>query len=167
MVESIRNVIRQTGQALERPDAQGRPLQRFGGHSFRVAGAQLLAASGVPLQLIQLLGRWTSLAIQRYTQESALAVVPDIPSHVLNDEELLQWLPGPCSATPARHVSDDSSGARPSRAPVDDRALVSLRQTANDQQTQIQRLSGQLEQLRAAINKPQFAFVKRVRSPAL
>ena len=49
MVDVIRMVISQTGQALERPDAQGRSLQRFGGHSLRVAGAQLLAASGVPL----------------------------------------------------------------------------------------------------------------------
>ena len=129
-----------------------------------MAGAQLLAASGVPLQLIQLLGRWTSLAIQRYTQEAALAVVPDIPSQVLNDDEILQWLPGPCSATPARHLSVDQDDHRPPTVPVDDRAITALRKTSTSQQDQIHRLSGELEQLKAAITKPQFAFVKRVRS---
>ena len=87
MVAAIRSVIAATGQSLERPDANGQMLQRFGGHSLRVAGAQLLAASGVPLQLIQLLGRWTSMAIQRYTQESALAVVPDVPTQVLRGHD--------------------------------------------------------------------------------
>ena len=167
MVEAIRTVISQTGQALERPDAQGRPLQRFGGHSLRVAGAQMLAASGVPLQLIQLLGRWTSLAIQRYTQESALAVVPDIPSHVLGDDEILQWLPGPCSATPATPRPDVTGRPASPPAPVDSQAVASLRTTSTNQQAQIQRLSGELELLKQAINKPQFAFVKRVRSPVV
>lgn len=167
MVEVIRMVIGHTGQALERPDAQGRPMQRFGGHSLRAAGAQLLAASGVPIQLIQLLGRWTSMAIQRYTQEAALAVVPDLPSQVLEGDGIMHLLPGPCSATPTQ------SPPAVVQPPIDkddthnDEAIARLDQSNKDQGDQIQRIRGELNQMKAAITKPQFAFVKRIRSPVV
>ena len=167
MVEVIRMVIGHTGQALERPDAQGRPMQRFGGHSLRVAGAQLLAASGVPLQLIQLLGRWTSMAIQRYTQEAALAVVPDLPSQVLEGDGIMHLLPGPCSATPAQQppavvqppISKDDTH--------NDGAIARLDQSTKDHGDQIMKIRGELNQMKEAITKPQFAFVKRIRSPVV
>ena len=45
------------------------------GHSMRVSGAQHLAAMGMELPLIQLLGRWSSNLIYRYVAESPLATL--------------------------------------------------------------------------------------------
>ena len=56
-------------------DANGIERQVFGGHACRVAGATFLAAAGIPMAVIQLLGRWSSRAIERYTQSA--------PSHAL------------------------------------------------------------------------------------
>ncbi len=61
-------------------------------------------------------------------------MVPDIPSQVLNDDEILQWLPGPYSATPARHLSVDQDDHRPPTVPADDRAITALRETSTSQQ---------------------------------
>jgi len=132
-----------------------------------VAGAQLLAASGIPIQLIQLLGRWTSMAIQRYTQEAALAVVPDLPSQVLEGDGIMHLLPGPCSATPAQQplavvqppISKDDTH--------NDGAIARLDQSTKDHDDQILKIRGELNQMREAITKPQFAFVKRIRSPVV
>ena len=49
----------------------------------RVAGATFLAARGIPMAVIQLLGRWSSRAIERYTQSAPLALAPSAPSHAL------------------------------------------------------------------------------------
>ena len=65
-------------------DASGHVHELFGGHSLRVAGAQFLAAAGVEVSLIQLLGRWSSSAVERYTQQAALSVVPQVPAQVLS-----------------------------------------------------------------------------------
>ncbi|CAE7206162.1 ftsH [Symbiodinium natans] len=46
-------------------------LDRWAQHSFRVAGAQFLARSGVDVAVIQLIGRWGSNAIFRYVQTAA------------------------------------------------------------------------------------------------
>ena len=45
---------------------------RLSGHSLRRSGAQYLAALGMELMLIQVLGRWGSTAIERYVAESPL-----------------------------------------------------------------------------------------------
>ena len=164
MVQVIRRVIAATGQSLERPDANGRPLQRFGGHSLRVAGAQLLAASGIPLQLIQLLGRWTSLAIQRYTQEAALAVVPDVSEQVLRGRDLFSMLHGleiPMP-TPTSHSTPSADHADESLC--DQEPFLELKAASDRQQAQVQKIQTDLRRLQSAVTKPQFAFVKRVRS---
>lgn len=82
-----------------------------------MSGAPALAAAGVSTQLIQLLGRWTSVAIQRYTQNAALVVVPDITKYVLADE--------PCAATDPLQVmstgvvaTNSGTGASSSAAPA-------------------------------------------------
>lgn len=83
-ISAFRQVIAATGTPLERHDPNGKSIARFHGHVLRVSGAQLLFTAGVHLQLIQLLGRWTSLTILRYTQEAGLNLVPGIPDVVLN-----------------------------------------------------------------------------------
>ncbi|OLP99308.1 hypothetical protein AK812_SmicGene18150 [Symbiodinium microadriaticum] len=47
-------------------------LEDWAEHAFRVAGAQLLARSLVPLPTIQMLGRWGSMAVMRYVQEAVM-----------------------------------------------------------------------------------------------
>ncbi|CAE7851243.1 unnamed protein product, partial [Symbiodinium sp. KB8] len=49
-----------------------RQLEDWAEHAFRVAGAQLLARSMVPLPTIQMLGRWGSMAVMRYVQEAVM-----------------------------------------------------------------------------------------------
>ena len=71
-IKAIRNIIHLTGTETTRVGPSGRPLERFGGHSLRVAGSQFLAAHGVDTNTILLLGRWSSHAIQRYIQEASL-----------------------------------------------------------------------------------------------
>ena len=47
-------------------------MDRFGEHVLRVSGAQMMARAGLQLFIIQLFGRWGSMAIARYVQESHL-----------------------------------------------------------------------------------------------
>ncbi|CAE7905180.1 unnamed protein product, partial [Symbiodinium necroappetens] len=47
-------------------------IEDWAEHAFRVAGAQLLARSMVPLPTIQMLGRWGSMAVMRYVQEAVM-----------------------------------------------------------------------------------------------
>ena len=87
-IEAIRRVIAKTGTSLTRPGPEGQDTRRYHGHVLRISGAQMLSSSGVELALIQLLGRWTSTAVLRYTQDSALSRVPNIPQQVLSEEAL-------------------------------------------------------------------------------
>ena len=66
MIEMFRGLISASGEAIERPDEQGIMVPRFGGHVFRVSRAQFLSRQAVPVGTIQLLGRWTSNAIEKY-----------------------------------------------------------------------------------------------------
>ena len=45
-------------------------IDEWSQHCFRVSGSQLFARSGVALPVIQVIGRWGSLAVWRYVQES-------------------------------------------------------------------------------------------------
>ena len=64
-------------------DTAGHKRFIFGGHAARVAGATFLALRGVPVAVIQLIGRWSSTAVERYTQQAPLAVAPGIPAQAL------------------------------------------------------------------------------------
>ena len=44
----------------------------YTGHCLRVGGAQFLAAAGLPLETIMLLGRWASEVVRRYIAEAPL-----------------------------------------------------------------------------------------------
>ena len=86
-VKCLRQTLQQAGvDTVVRQDS-GRELELYGGHSLRVAGAQFLAAAGVQTSLIQLLGRWSSMAIERYVQTAPLSVVPQLPTEVLRSKQ--------------------------------------------------------------------------------
>ena len=46
----------------------GQQTDRFGGHVARVSRAQFLATNGIPVMTNQVLGRWSSKAVERYVQ---------------------------------------------------------------------------------------------------
>ena len=56
-------------------DSLGR--RAFGGHSLRVSGAKHLAALGVDLLKISLLGRWASSVVLRYVSETPLVTLTE------------------------------------------------------------------------------------------
>ena len=79
----FRRVLLAAGVALTTVDHEGHVVQLFAGHAARVAGAAWLASRGVPTPIIQLLGRWSSTAVERYVQAAPLALAPEIPGRVL------------------------------------------------------------------------------------
>ncbi|CAE7865278.1 unnamed protein product, partial [Symbiodinium sp. KB8] len=75
-VSFLRGVLETAGLVTLYQDANGIECQVFGGHACRVAEATFLASRGIPMAVIQLLGRWSSRAIERYTQSAPLALAP-------------------------------------------------------------------------------------------
>eukprot|EP00435_Cladocopium_sp_Y103_P067877 s392_g30.t1 len=78
MVDMFRRTIAATGTAVDRPDDRNVLVPRYGGHVFRVSGAQFLCHQQVPISTIQLLGRWTSNAIERYLQAAPLVQLHNV-----------------------------------------------------------------------------------------
>ena len=64
-------------------------LEKWSQHCFRVAGAQLFARAGIHLAVVQVIGRWGSLAILRYVQESVFVPgkTADQVRHALTGEQ--------------------------------------------------------------------------------
>ncbi|CAE7391407.1 unnamed protein product [Symbiodinium sp. CCMP2592] len=88
----------------------------FGGHACRVAGATFLAARGVPLAVIQLLGRWSSRAIERYTQALGQVVAAAQPG---------QQDPGP-AGPPAIADAQEDPWEPAAREPAQQAALPAV-----------------------------------------
>ena len=77
------------GVQLTHTSDEGVVFQKFGGHAMRVSGAMMLAGAGVPVSMVQMLGRWSSCAVERYVQAAPIVAVPSIPSDVLRGEHHL------------------------------------------------------------------------------
>eukprot|EP00435_Cladocopium_sp_Y103_P007602 s3351_g2.t1 len=75
MVQFFRMTISAAGINLTRPNQEGSETERFSGHVCRVSGAQWLSRLGMPLNQIQLLGRWSSIAVERYVQLAPLTQI--------------------------------------------------------------------------------------------
>ncbi len=165
VVAAIRMVLQSAGIQLQRPDGTGNMKDRFHGHCLRVSGAQMLAAAGVQVQLIQLLGRWTSISVQRYTQDAALVITPDLPLVVLNNNrEASDTSALPAATTsaprPPMGVNPSTQGANAASSEVKIRLDdMDQRYTAS-----LERMKRQLASLQESVAKPQQAFVKRIRS---
>ena len=156
-IEAFRRVIEHTGTVLTRMGPDGQESQRFHGHVLRISGAQMLSSSGVELALIQLLGRWTSTAVLRYTQDSALIRVPNIPQQVLSGDD--------------SHVQKiqmqvvQSEAAASSVAPVGRAPAPAARPKALA--ADIRGLRAELEQVRQAVQKPPQTYVFRPKAKIL
>ena len=79
--------VEQLGSLLGEPLQDSDGTRRFGGHSFRVSGAQWLAARGVPIHLIQNLARWESDVVRRYVGDAALASLTMQTRALVYDQE--------------------------------------------------------------------------------
>ena len=79
-----------------------------GQHILRVAGAQMLARARLPLSTIQLIGRWGSEAVKRYTQEAELTTSDTVASAVARSlQHLTPQLPVH-EAPPIRPPDEDT-----------------------------------------------------------
>ncbi|CAE7289215.1 unnamed protein product [Symbiodinium sp. CCMP2456] len=85
-VHFLNAVLRAAGLATTFLDQAGAEKNIFGGHACRVAGATFLAVKGIPLAVIQLLGRWSSRAIERCTQ-AALVLAPGSVARALGSQQ--------------------------------------------------------------------------------
>ena len=79
----IRRVLTFAGIPTEYDDGMGHHKPIYGGHAARVAGAYFMAAQGVPMAVIQVLGRWSSSAIERYVQAAPMTLAPQVPAMAL------------------------------------------------------------------------------------
>lgn len=159
----FRRVIEACGEPLQRADERGRMFQRFHGHVLRVSGAQYLAMAHVSVANIQLLGRWSSSAVERYTQQAPLIQLPNVVSQVVNQE----------GQDPSLSASAASSSMVPAQQPEVVRAAEVVQVNHTDNQS-IQSLQGHLKevalevaQLKSSIVHPDEVLVFRKRSNIL
>ena len=68
MICTIRETLKRAGVHTTRQDEAGLQVERFTGHVLRVAGTQHLYLLGLRFDMVQLHGRWSSLAVQKYLQ---------------------------------------------------------------------------------------------------
>ena len=87
MIECIRRTLRRAGVQTTRPDESGPQIERFTGHVLRVSGTQFLYLLGLRFDMVQLHGRWSSLAVQRYLQAAPLLLVPATVARALASGE--------------------------------------------------------------------------------
>ena len=142
-------------------------MQRFSGHVLRVSGAQLLASSGIAVQLIQLLGRWTSQAVMRYVQEAHMVQLPNLPLAVVGSHEQLKHsgelrLSMATDLAATAHISEHVSSGAPQReeatAELEDPPAPTF---------DLSHLQAQIDAIQLAIQKPQQAYVARHRGKVL
>lgn len=140
MINNIREVLQAADIVTTRMGAEGQ-VERFGGHALRVAGAQHLTHLGFQTSLVMLLGRWGSLSILRYVQDSPL-------------QELLE--------PQAEQESGPPSGAA-------EPAIKKLRTQAGNIKSEVSALQQQMEELTATVSSlnraPNFVVGKKTHRP--
>eukprot|EP00435_Cladocopium_sp_Y103_P021389 s227_g5.t1 len=159
LVAQIRKVLQQSGVATTREDGHGNTAERFSGHCCRVAGAQFLISAGISQSMVQLLGRWSSSAIERYTQTAGLQLAPDISVHAAASQNLSQRSidghEGHTVQTKRQRVSH----------PMETSSSISELKTAHDSLSRlVDKIGSDMETLRTAILPVQQTFVVRGRS---
>lgn len=160
----IRAALTTAGITTTAVDANGLTHELYGGHSMRVSGAQFLASSGVELSLIQLLGRWSSHAVERYTQDAALSIVPNISNQVIRGAPPAQTADPPRAFSSVVGLTPESatshppqvSGAAPLNRKLLEDKLVPL-------QKQLEALKISVASLKSAVKPPDEVLIIRPR----
>ena len=164
LVQAVRRVLSSGGIETTLKDDSGREIDKFGGHCLRVAGAQFLAAAGVQLPLIQLLGRWSSSAVERYVQNAPLSIVPQIPTEILRAQEdesaplssSFRSAVGPAPSTPAPPTQRDWPDVQPfNRA---GHGFISDPAESQQHQAQLVAQKGMIDHLQEAVRNIQKAL---------
>ena len=108
-----------------------------GQHCLRVSGAQLLARAGIDLNTIKLMGRWSSEAVQRYTQDAPLATSQSISATVL--QRLNQTHTGafPENVTTLQQATQPAQIQLPTARAADQPRLLPEEDTASGSQVHI------------------------------
>lgn len=83
-----------TVAAYGAPTMQPSGAKMFGGHSFRVTGAQRLAALGVDVGKIMVLARWAGESVLRYIRDAPLDNLPAEVRELEERRSLMQALDG-------------------------------------------------------------------------
>lgn len=96
------------------------------------------------VSLIQLLGRWSSSAVERYTQQAALSIVPQVPFQVLSGAP-----PHQRQTVPQAFVNPASGLVTPGVVAPATPARVTQPKDPND--TKVQQLQQQLEDLKLSV----------------
>ena len=160
----MRKALSACGVQTSITDDAGRTMEKFGGHCLRVAGAQFLAAAGIQLSLIQLLGRWSSSAVERYVQSAPLSIVPQIPTEILRRQEdephrsTLGLSPAvvPAPSTPAPVLNFAAPSDRP---PEGEHRFISDPADTRENRAQLAAHKRMLENLQADVNSIQKALL--------
>ena len=168
IIGCLRTLLDAAAIPITRVDEHNNRLFRFGGHAFRVSGAQMLGAGGLPIQLIQLLGRWSSQTIQKYVQQSHLAVVPTVPEQLLNNRPS-QFMQDEAHVPPATVGSGSEPSTTPSSTTVQPRRLPNKIPEAwttkfTDHEKALEELSKQVAALTLAFTPPNMSLVVRRKS---
>lgn len=161
MVTALRNLLQQVGIQVHITTDEDKQIPRFGGHSVRVSGAMMLASAKVPVHLIQLMGRWSSAAVERYVQAAPMVALPSLPSGVLGQADV--------SLPPAIVSSSSAMSQTPT--------MTSVPQTPNNipnasnnpsRVSEVKNRLGHLEEevimIRELIKKPEMSLIVRPRS---
>ena len=160
-IDLVRRVLNSAGIPLVYHDEAGHEFPRFGGHCLRVSGAMMLAAAGTPVSLIQLLGRWSSTAVERYVQQAPLAAVPSIPGNILaGSDDIARDISG---ATRAPNPGPPPALA-PRTSPQDGASSRASRQQINGLVTKLAALESEVRALSELIAKPAETLIVRHRS---
>ena len=164
IIEQIRLTLQAAGVSTTRPDGAGVVHERFGGHCLRVTGAQFLASSGIDVASIQLLGRWSSTAVEPYTQQAGLVSVHEVSHQALSSATTAGFrpavpaTPAPCSVMPGTPGTVAGSGQRETRE------VRELRQAHSQLSTLVNRLESDLTNIQAAMVKNDTSLVVRSKS---
>ena len=133
MVSTIEAVAINAGLAVIRDG-----VRLFGGHSWRVEGAQLLSAAGVPENVVEVFGRWGGPTVRRYMAEAPLRKAPSIACDVLCGERRQAAQDLAVAQEQLASASASSSAGPASAGGVD---LDALRKS-------VELLSGEVQQLK-------------------
>ena len=128
VVEAIVNIMKELDTMAP---GQGGD-QSWGGHSMRVSGARHLAAMGLEISLIQLIGRWGSEVVRRYVSDAPLSTVTSVYKQKLTNRDLKEEI--------ARLASVDDSGSLRRSSGPSESALLTMRGEVDMMKTQIHEL---------------------------